>query len=380
MSSILEMDAIFNIASRLDKFKTVRPGKDYNFRCPICGDSQKSEHKARAHFFLSTRDDIFIFNCFNCSATYSFQHYLKLYWPDEYKELRVNIFKERGIREFAPVVKREYKVEDIFDEEYQKLFKETLEVTRDAELIVPCGDLEVGHIAYDYLAERQLPTSAYDRLFYTENFEAFIRSIMSEEMLDGRKIPSDARIVFVLQTADGEIMGFQARALDPESDLRYSIIMMSSSYPKIFGLENIDKNSSDPIFVTEGAFDSFFIHNAIAVNGGDTSALKDIIDCDGIDKDRFVVILDNEPRSKDTVKRMYKTIKEGYKIVTWDKVRTEHKDINDMLLGGVFDSNGTFNRTNTLKNYILHNNYTGSTALVKLKFWAKVHPNFWRNL
>ena len=40
------------IASRLSKFKRVKPNL-YNFRCPICGDSQKNKNKARGYLLSS---------------------------------------------------------------------------------------------------------------------------------------------------------------------------------------------------------------------------------------------------------------------------------------------------------------------------------------
>ena len=38
------------ISSRLPKFKKVKPYL-YNFRCPICGDSQKEKNKARGYLY-----------------------------------------------------------------------------------------------------------------------------------------------------------------------------------------------------------------------------------------------------------------------------------------------------------------------------------------
>lgn len=364
MSSLHEIDAIFNIAPRLDKFKTVTPSKDYNFRCNVCGDSKKSEHKARAHIFLSAREDIFMFNCFNCGATYSFQYYLKLYFPEEYKDLRARIFKARGneYHNKKPPKQKEYKVEDIFNKEYQQNLNSIL--TTDTRLLVPINELSDGHIAYDYLKSRQMNSRAFERLYYTPNFAEFIKEVVPSEIIGQKKLPPDERIVLILQTIDGEIIGFQGRALDPDA-MRYMTIMMSETYPKIFGLEHINKDDASNIYVTEGAFDSFFIPNAISVNGGDTNALSDIIESDNIDKNRFVIILDNEPRSKDTIKRMTRTIDDEYNIVIWKGINPEYKDINEMIRSDTFTEE-------SLLEFVNANNFKDTRARVELNFWKKL--------
>ena len=38
------------LSSRLPKFKRVKPNL-FNFRCPICGDSQKHKNKARGYIY-----------------------------------------------------------------------------------------------------------------------------------------------------------------------------------------------------------------------------------------------------------------------------------------------------------------------------------------
>ena len=46
---IIDSKYIGLVSSRLEKFKRVKPNL-YNFRCPICGDSQKHKNKARGYF------------------------------------------------------------------------------------------------------------------------------------------------------------------------------------------------------------------------------------------------------------------------------------------------------------------------------------------
>ena len=62
------------VSSRLTKFKRVKPNL-YNFRCPICGDSQKQKNKARGYIY-GIKQNV-NFRCHNCGASMSFSNFLK---------------------------------------------------------------------------------------------------------------------------------------------------------------------------------------------------------------------------------------------------------------------------------------------------------------
>ena len=54
-------------------FQNVRRKADgnYNFRCTICGDSQKSKTKKRAWLLYSKKTSQWMYYCFNCGASLS---------------------------------------------------------------------------------------------------------------------------------------------------------------------------------------------------------------------------------------------------------------------------------------------------------------------
>ena len=62
------------VSSRLQKFKRVKPNL-YNFRCPICGDSQKNKSKTRGYLYAVKAD--MNFRCHNCGASMTFSNFLK---------------------------------------------------------------------------------------------------------------------------------------------------------------------------------------------------------------------------------------------------------------------------------------------------------------
>ena len=76
-----EVEYITKVSPFLERFRETSKGK-YNFRCPICGDGGTS-YKSRAWFL---ERDSYYFHCFNCSTQSSFRNFLKLLFPEIYRE------------------------------------------------------------------------------------------------------------------------------------------------------------------------------------------------------------------------------------------------------------------------------------------------------
>ena len=65
MSIYVDRKYLNLVSHRLKKFK--RKNDDlYNFRCPLCGDSQKNQSKARGYVYRK-KNDLF-FKCHNCGS------------------------------------------------------------------------------------------------------------------------------------------------------------------------------------------------------------------------------------------------------------------------------------------------------------------------
>ena len=73
-----------------------------------------------------------------------------------------------------------------------------------------------------------------------------------------------------------------------------------------------------------------------------------------------IYVYDNEPRNREIVNRIDKTINGGYKVVIWPKSIVE-KDINDMVLGG-----------HKIMSVLESNTYSGLQAKVKFNNWKKI--------
>ena len=78
------------VSSRLTKFKRIKSDL-YNFRCPICGDSQKNKSKTRGYLY-SVKADM-NFRCHNCGALMTLSNFLKEIDPVIHKQYVFERFK-----------------------------------------------------------------------------------------------------------------------------------------------------------------------------------------------------------------------------------------------------------------------------------------------
>lgn len=339
-----ELGLIHSIAHRLDKFKPVNGNQSYRFRCNICGDSKKSMSKSRGFFIYSKQHQKYFFKCHNCGISLSLLTYAKEYFPEEYKNYKIKTFLEKE-------PKHDFSLRD-----KTKEMLTNLDASTDSEYLLP---LKSSDKAVAYVKSRQIPESSWYRLYYTPNIGKLVHDVDEHGKYEQHSLPEDERVVIIIRDKEGKIKGVQGRSLpDNPTKLRYATYMFSDDN-KIFGLDNIDWNK--PVIVLEGAIDSLFLDNAIALNGGSSSVLKSFTQQQ---KDNMIIALDNEPRHKDTVKRFEVEIDSGFRVVDWAKLNSDAKDINDMVKSGI--------KAETIEEYILTHNASGPRAKLNLLKWKKI--------
>ena len=90
MSSYIDIKFINLLSARLPKFKR-KSEYLFNFRCPHCGDSQKSQSKARG-FVYKKKNDMF-FKCHNCGVGQSLGNLIKFLDPNYIKNISLRDLK-----------------------------------------------------------------------------------------------------------------------------------------------------------------------------------------------------------------------------------------------------------------------------------------------
>ena len=312
------------ISSRLQKFKRVKDNL-YNFRCPICGDSQKNKNKTRGYLYQVKNNTNF--KCHNCGSSMSFNNFIKSIDGALHKQYTMEKFKEghTGKNFVVEAPKLEFK---------KPVFKKSIDLPKAS----------TNHVAREYLEKRKLNP---DKFYYTDRFKWWSNTQKQTFDTIGRDEP---RIIIPLYDEDKNMIGFQGRALD-KSPNKYITIMIQEDAPKIYGLDTIDKKST--VYITEGPFDSTFIRNSIAMCGAD-------VDISGWGISNPVYVYDNEPRNREIVKRILKTIDCGNSVVIWPQ-SIEQKDINDMVLAG-----------HNVMDVLKLNTHSGLQAKIKFNNWKKI--------
>ena len=322
---IIDSKFIGLVSSRLSKFKRVKANL-YNFRCPICGDSQKHKNKARGYFYqvkVNTN-----FKCHNCGASLSFNNFLKQIDPSLHRQYTMEKFKEgfAGGNNFV--------VEEPKFDFKKPVFKKRIDLPKASEV----------KVAREYLEKRKLDATKF---YFTAKFKEWTNTQKQTFDTIGR---DESRIIIPMYDEDKTLIGFQGRSLGPNS-VKYITVMLKDDAPKIYGLDQVD--SQKPIYVIEGPFDATLVQNSVAMCGSD-------IDLRTFGWSDYIYVYDNEPRNREIVNRISKTIDRGDKVIIWP-TSIEHKDINDMVLGG-----------QNIMNVLELNTYSGLKAKIKFNNWKRI--------
>jgi hypothetical protein len=309
----------------------------WNFRCPLCGDSHKDTTKTRGYIYR--RKQYYSFYCHNCNRSYRFSDFLKEISPSLYKDYLLETF-----------VDKKEDVSKVEDFVCQPVF-----LTKDEPFkgIKTINDLPNNNPARQYITSRLIPKEKWKDIYFVENFKDFVDDLVPG---NDKMLYPEPRIIFPFYDKDGVLLGIQGRAVG-YSKVKYVTVKLSDNNAKVFGWNNLDTTKT--IYVTEGPIDSLFLENSIASMDADLTRVVPII---GLDFD-FVFVYDNEPRNKQIVSNMRKTIERGYKDCVWPNT-FQYKDINEGVMDGISPS--------IIQRIIDQNTFDGLEATMKLNQWSKL--------
>ena len=322
-----------NLASAsLQKYKKLKPGV-WTFRCPYCGDSKKHKNKTRGYIFTVKGDHVF--KCHNCGITRSFSNFLKDNAPHVYDEYVMERYKEGTIGGNVPKP-------DLTQFVHTPKFKKR---TVNLETL---SSLNKSHHAKKYALDRGIPEDKLDRLYYCPQFKKWTNT---QKQTFSDTSQDDDRIIIPINDPDGNLLGFQGRALSPQAKMRYITVMIDGDAPKLYGLDNL--NTNDTIYIVEGPFDSLFLENSVAMCGSD-------VDIRTFGWGNYIWVFDNEPRNREIVSRIERCINRGDKVIIWPS-HIQEKDVNEMILAK-YD----------ICTILEGSTHSELTAKLKLNLWKKV--------
>lgn len=299
----------------LERF-TPKGGHRFNFRCPLCGDSARSKTKTRGYIYPN--GDKLFYKCHNCNIALPFAALLKRQSVLLYNEYLLEKLQD-SVHTSVP----DPTPQPILRTIVPKMGEVPVyDVASQSDPLAPL------HNVYRFLKGRQLPDSAFTRLYATQQAKSWLLPLMgpkAEELHDG--------IPFLIQPfrlADGSWYGAQIRRIDKKEFYTYR---WSHDPLKLFGLDAFDP--IEPTWIVEGPIDSLFIPNALAPCGADMLQAIRIAEDQNVVRPttRRVFVWDNEPRNSDVRRHMRHAISLQEHVVIWPKEYP--KDINDMVKAGI---------------------------------------------
>jgi transcription elongation factor Elf1 len=358
MSVYVDRKFLGFVSSKLEQYKQKQTDL-YNFRCPYCGDSQKNKLKARGYVYRKSNDYFFI--CHNCGKSTTFAKFLEYVDGTSYKQYILERYSTGETGYGSNVKKPDF--EQLKGNAYARFQSSLNESRGDSEesqsvertwrafTHYNIEQLPPEHYARDYIQKRKIPEKYWNEIFFVPKFREFLEIEFPQHSKD--EVPNDDRIVLFYTNEKGEITNVAGRALS-ESKVRYCTVKVSDE-KKLFGLHRVRKQ--ERIYVLEGQFDSYFVENSIASgdsNLGGVAAVLSELD--------VVLVYDNEPRNKDIVKQIEKSIHNGYKICLFPE-SVKGKDVNEMIQNGL--------TAEEIKSIIDNNTFSGLQAKLEFVRWKR---------
>ena len=305
----------------------------WNFRCPYCGDSQKSRTKARG-FVYRKKNDLF-YKCHNCGIGTTLGKLIEYVDSKIHKDYIMERYR-CGVKTNNPEPEFKFDVPIFRKKGVLKSLKSI-------------SDLSTEHPARKIVEERLIPSEFLSDLYLCESFYKFTNTLVPNKFpsLDG----DHPRLLIPFRNEKGEVFAYQGRSFGKEQP-KYITIRLDDDTTKIFGLDRID--DSRQVYAVEGPLDSLFLDNCIAVGGADLAKLEN----------DTVIIFDNEPRNREICKQMDSCIGFDKRIVIWPD-SMKHKDINDMIMAGYVKEQ--------IQEIIDDNIFSGASAKLRFSEWKKIN-------
>jgi len=340
MSLYIDLKYINMISNRLPLF-TRKDDYLFNCRCIICGDSSEKKNKARGYFYKKEAN--MFYRCHNCDYGTTVGKFIEQLDPMLYKEYVLEKFVKQDEK---PEPKKEPDPSYAFN--FKPTFDKPLSIIDG--LMDRLDTLSKDHEAVQYVKNRMIPESQFNRLYYVDDIRNL--SQLNPKYTKALNI-KQPRICLPFIREDGQLSGMALRGIRGET-LRYINLKIKEEDPTIFGLDVIDREKE--VYIVEGPIDSLFLDNAIAAAGSSFHKI------DKIGLTHFTVIFDNQPRNKEICSLIHKQIKAGNRVCLWPS-DIEEKDINDMILSGL---------TKEDIQYIIDSNtYEGLEAELEFTAWRK---------
>lgn len=299
--SHLDKHTVKDILRQIVEGSVKESNGNFNFRCPLCGDSKKSKSKKRG-WVLFKEDNVNYF-CHNCNASLSFVKLLKENYPHLYNQY----VKNKDIKTVLNLNKKDVKI-----------------ILPKKNEVVDITD-EFNSNSFN-IRERDLDKKKM--LLQYEALKLVIGRKIPKKYVDDMRVCYDGkfnnRLLIPYHNQDGDVYCYQGRTL-VGSEPKY-LTYKPENNNKIFNF--YIANPNEIVYITEGPVDAFFIGDqCLATSGIANYGTEQYLEI----KNKFpnrLWVFDNDIKGIETA--IEYAIKGEY-VFCWRK-DFKVKDINDLVL------------------------------------------------
>lgn len=267
--------------------KLVKRGDKYNFRCPICGDSERNLNKKRGWLNWYSKGDTYTASCFNCNHTSNFYSFLQILNPsllEQYKlEIRDEILDSYG--------------KDPKESKHKKKIASEIELPKD---LISC---EENKECFSYVSGREVPSNISSKWFYNK----------------------EKHTVLIPFYRNSVIYGYQERSLKG----KYFFNFLPEENIKLWNWYNV--RSYENVYFTESIFDATLLYNlklqGVALVG--KTIPKDLEYKIYSMGDRARFLFDNDDAGKKMALE-YSYLFPNALFLLWDSKLNKYKDIGEI--------------------------------------------------
>ena len=159
----IENKYLMLVSGRLQNFKR-KSGNVFNFRCPLCGDSETHKKKSRGYIFEKKGKSLF--HCHNCTATMGVPNFIK--------SLDQNLYNEMQLEKLKDVKSPEQTDLESFVE---KMKKPVFLKSGPLKGLKKVSQLSPDHRVKKLVDARKIPTPYHAKLFSCPNFKRFTNRV-----------------------------------------------------------------------------------------------------------------------------------------------------------------------------------------------------------
>ena len=224
MSLWIDQKYINLISIRLEQFKQ-KDRELFNFRCPVCGDSQRSKIKARGWIF--NKKGKYRFYCHNCSASMTFSNFLKSLDVVLHQEYMKDVFIENNLDNPLPLSKP-----DITKIEVPKY-----KIDSPLKNLTKISSLAWDHPVKKYVMSRKIPSNVQYKIFFCPKFRSWVNTFIPDKFADIEK--DEPRLILPFLDREKNFYGCQGRSFSKTGN-RYITVLLDEDKPKVFGLDTVE--------------------------------------------------------------------------------------------------------------------------------------------